>query len=203
VGDLEFNDEFRAANLLLTSYLHNLNFFQFILNNMSAVPTQPLEAARRKFIEAGGNTTQSFGFGRIPGQLFALLYLSAKPLCVDDIVRELGVSKASVSTTVRQLEQWAAARRVWVKGDRKDYYEAETDFGTMLRHGLLMTFRKKIDTAGTQIGNVESTLRQAMEKVDDVQRQEMQVIAERLQRARDFHNKINGMLNNPVIDHLL
>src|SRR6266446_253333 len=170
---------------------------------MSGSLHQPLEATRRKFIEAGGNTTQSFGFGRIPGQLFALLYLSAKPLCLDDIARELGVSKASVSTTVRQLEQWAAVRRVWVKGDRKDYYEAETDFGTMLRHGLLMTFRKKLETAGSQIGHVENSLKRAMEKVDDTQRQEMQVVADRLQRARDFHEKIHGMLNNPVIDNLL
>src|SRR5882672_9308774 len=165
---------------------------------MRRVSSPQLDAARRKFIEAGGNTTQSFGFGRILGQLFALLYLSAKPLCLDDIARELGVSKASVSTTVRQLEQWAAVRRVWVKGDRKDYYEAETDFGAMLRHGLLTTFRKKLETAGAQIGNVETTLQKAMEKVDDGQRQEMQVVADRLQRARDFHDKINGMLTNPV-----
>src|SRR5579859_498382 len=165
---------------------------------MKAASSPQLVAARRKFIEAGGNTTQSFGFGRILGQLFALLYLSAKPLCLDDIARELGVSKASVSTTVRQLAQWAAVRRVWVKGDRKDYYEAETDFGAMLRHGLLTTFRKKLETAGTQIGNVESTLQRAMEKIDDGEREEMQVVAERLERAKNFHNKLHGMLNNPV-----
>ena len=170
---------------------------------MSAITTQSLDAARSKFIEAGGNTTQSFGFGRIPGQLFALLYLSAKPLCLDDLARELGVSKASVSTTVRQLEHWAAVRRVWVKGDRKDYYEAETDFGTMLRHGLLTTFRKKIETAGAQISHVEDSLKQAMETVDDAQRQELQVVTDRLRKARDFHDKISGMLTNPVIDKLL
>src|SRR6266852_7733021 len=170
---------------------------------MSATPSQSLEAARRKFIEAGGNTTQSFGFGRIPGQLFALLYLSAKPLCLDDIVKELGVSKASVSTTVRQLEQWAAVKRVWVKGDRKDYYEAETDFGAMLRHGLLTTFRKKLETAGAQIGNVETTLQRAMENISETEREEMRGVAERLERAKNFHNKLHGMLNNPVIDHLL
>src|SRR6266478_4445136 len=104
-------------------------------------------AVRRKFIEAGGSTTQSFGLGRILGQIYALLYLSAKPLCLDDIVRELSVSKASVSTTVRQLERWSAVKRVWVQGDRKDYYEAETDFHVVLRYGLLATMRKKLDTA--------------------------------------------------------
>src|SRR5436309_1683950 len=87
-------------------------------------------AARRKFVEAGGHTTQSFGLGRIMGQIYAVLYLSPTPMCLDDIAKELGVSKASVSTTVRQLERWAAVKRVWVHGDRKDYYEAETDFYT-------------------------------------------------------------------------
>jgi DNA-binding transcriptional regulator GbsR (MarR family) len=170
---------------------------------MSTPTSQSLDAARRKFIEAGGNTTQSFGFGRIPGQLFALLYLSANPLCLDDIARELGVSKASVSTTVRQLEQWAAVRRVWVKGDRKDYYEAEADFGTMLQHGLLVIFRKKVDTAGSQLDHVESSLKRALETADDTQRQEIQVVTERLERAKEFHEKISGMLNNPVIHQLL
>src|ERR1700691_969533 len=106
--------------------------------------TSSWATARPKFIEAGGRTTQSFGLGRILGQIYALLYLSPTPLCLDDIVRELGVSKASVSTTIRQLERWSAVKRVWVQGDRKDYYEAETDFHAVLRHGLLMTVRKKL-----------------------------------------------------------
>ena len=96
-------------------------------------PSASWPAVRRKFIEAGGSTTQSFGLGRILGQMYALLYLSPTPLCLDDIVRELSVSKASVSTTVRQLERWSAVKRVWVQGDRKDYYEAETDFQSILR----------------------------------------------------------------------
>ncbi len=131
---------------------------------MSTPSAKALESARRKFIEAGGNATQSFGFGRFAGQLFALLYLSSKPLCLDEIAKELGVSKASVSGTVRQLERWAAVKRVWVKGDRKDYYEAETDFGSMFRQGLLVTFRKKLEIANVQLGHVESALRKAVEE---------------------------------------
>src|SRR2546426_11185583 len=99
--------------------------------------TTQWHAARRKFVEGGGHTTQSFGLGRIVGQVYALLYLSPTPLCLDDIAKELSVSKASVSTTVRQLERWAALKPVWVQGDRKDYYVAETDFRSVLKHGLL------------------------------------------------------------------
>jgi DNA-binding transcriptional regulator GbsR (MarR family) len=160
-------------------------------------------AARRKFVEAGGHTTQSFGLGRIMGQIYALLYLSPTPMCLDDIANELGVSKASVSTTVRQLGRWAAVKRVWVRGDRKDYYEAETDFPTVLRHGLLTTMRKKLETAGTQITHVEDTLRHAHSKGNGSKNKDMQVVVERLERAKQFQSKIHELLANPLLDHLL
>ncbi|HSH96541.1 MAG TPA: hypothetical protein VK968_20500, partial [Roseimicrobium sp.] len=69
-----------------------------------------LTYARDKFIEAGGSTTLSFGLGRLVGQIYALLYLSPEPMCLDDIAHQLGVSKAGVSVTIRQMEQWHAVR---------------------------------------------------------------------------------------------
>ena len=167
------------------------------------VESPELAAACLRFIESGGHTTQSFGLGQVIGQVFALLYLSPRPLCLDEMTEELGVSKASVSTTVRQLEGWSAVKHVWVKSDRRDFYEAETDFKAMLRQGVLATLRKKMDTAAVRIEHVEKTLTDALEKSAQSEREETRVVAERLQRARQFHAKINGLLNNPLLDHLL
>src|SRR3989442_2784254 len=160
-------------------------------------------AARRKFIEAGGHTTQSFGLGRIIGQIYSLLYLSPAPLCLDDIAEELGVSKASVSTTIRQLERWTAVKRVWMKGDRRDFYEAETDFRTVLRHGLLATMRKKLDTAGTQLGHIETCLKQAKANGHTAKNNDMKIVVQRLERAKEFHGKVRGLLSNPLLEHFL
>lgn len=166
-------------------------------------PNSSWRAARRKFIEAGGHTTQSFGLGRILGQMYALLYLSPAPMCLDDIAAELGVSKASVSTTVRQLQRWAAVKRVWVHGDRKDYYEAETDFHAVLKHGLLATMRKKIETAGMQITHIEDTLKEARPGRDGSTDKDIKVVTERLEHAKQFQTKIHALLSNPLLDHLL
>jgi DNA-binding transcriptional regulator GbsR (MarR family) len=162
-------------------------------------------AARRKFIEAGGHTTQSFGLGRIIGQIYSLLYLSPTPLCLDEIAEELGVSKASVSTTIRQLQSWTAVKRVWMKGDRRDFYEAETDFKSVIRRGLLATMRKKLETAGTQIDHIETCLQEAKTNANGSQEngKDMQVVIERLERAKQFHGKVHGLLSNPLLDHLL
>ncbi len=165
--------------------------------------TSSWATARPKFIEAGGRTTQSFGLGRILGQIYALLYLSPAPLCLDDIVQELGVSKASVSTTIRQLERWAAVKRVWVKGDRKDYYEVEEDFRTILRHGLLETMVKKIDTAGVQLNQVEDSLKEIQTEGDGQESGNMEIVIRRLKRAKNFQSKVHTLLSNPLLERFL
>lgn len=105
--------------------------------------------ARDNIIESAGRTTQNFGLGRIIGQLYALLFFSLEPMSLDEMAEELKVSKGSVSTNIRELEKWGAARQVWVKGDRKDYYEAEVDYMKILRNGVLPFIRGKLSSSTT------------------------------------------------------
>ena len=179
-----------------------VNYVQYSLNDsMNRTKTAEWMAVRRSFIEAGGHTTQLFGLGRILGQLYSLLYLSPRPLCLDEIVEELGVSKASVSTTVRQLERGKAVKRVWIRGDRRDFYEAETDFQLVLKQGVLATLRKKLETAGTQLAVVESCLNEVGS--NGGHDKDMEVLEARLKKAKQFHSQISSLLGNPLVDHLL
>jgi len=170
---------------------------------MPPIQSTRLQATRKKFIEAGGHTTQSFGFGRIIGQIYALLYLHPSPMCLDDIASELGVSKASVSISIRQLEAWSAVKRIWVKGDRRDFYEAETNFNNLLRNGLLEMVRKKLATAGNQLQLAEASIQDALSESDGDGHEELKIIAERVRQAKQFHSRINALLTNPIVDHLL
>jgi len=170
---------------------------------MNASSSADWQSSRRTLIEAGGRATQSFGLGRMLGQVYALLYLSPTPLCLDDMVHELGVSKASVSTTVRQLAAWSAVHSVWVKGDRKDYYEVETDFHAVLRNGLLDTIRKKLNTAGIKFEEVLDSLENAAAQPNGGDHEQVAVITDRLRRARQLHKKVDALLSNPLIDHLI
>ena len=103
--------------------------------------------ARDNIIESAGRTTQGFGLGRIIGQLYALLFFNPKPMSLDDMAKELSVSKGSVSTNVRELEKWSAVKKVWVKGSRKDFYEAEIDFLRILKTGIIPFFRRKLNSS--------------------------------------------------------
>ena len=112
----------------------------------------------RKFIEDAGNTTQSLGVGRVIGQIFAYLYFSEEPRGLDDMKDALGISKGSASMGVRQLEQWGAVQRVWVKGDRKDYYTANDYFGQIVRNIATDLMGKRLAALGQSLDAAEKEL---------------------------------------------
>ena len=114
---------------------------------------QELNTIRASFVELAGSATQSFGAGRVIGQIFAHLYLCREVQSLDDLTEALGISKGSASMSVRQLEQWGAIRKVWKKGDRKDYYEATEDWGKFMRKAML-------DSIAQHMERTEEVLRQ-------------------------------------------
>ncbi|QBG47352.1 hypothetical protein EGM51_08100 [Verrucomicrobia bacterium S94] len=63
---------------------------------------------------------------RSVGEIYGLLFISTAPLCLDDCRVRLNISKGSTSQGLRILRSFGAIRTVYVPGDRKDYYVAET-----------------------------------------------------------------------------
>lgn len=157
-----------------------------------------MHSAKWEMVEAGGRTSQAFGLSRLFGQIYVFLYLSAEAQSLDDLTSELGVSKASVSIAARQLESWGAVRRVWRKGDRRDFYEAETDFRRLISGGLVTSLNKKLDSARLQIQRSLSMLEN-----DGGDGTERAFLRGRLQEAEDRRARIEKLLNNPLVRSLL
>jgi DNA-binding transcriptional regulator GbsR (MarR family) len=76
----------------------------------------------RQFIERVGILTENEGLPRIAGRIFGLLLVSTGECSLDDMADTLGVSKASISTDARRLEQLGIVVRTSRAGDRRDYY---------------------------------------------------------------------------------
>lgn len=157
-----------------------------------------IQAAKWEMVEAGGRTAQSFGFNRLWGQLYVYLFLSQEPMSLDALADGLGVSKASISLTGRQLESWGALRRVWIKGDRKDYYEAERDFSHIIGHGLLDALNKKLESGHIQIERCLDMLAETNGEQEDAA-----FLRERLLEAEQYRTKISKLLNNPLVRKIL
>ena len=74
-------------------------------------------------------------------RIFGLLYLSERPLSLDEIAAELSQSKSNVSLNIRVLVEWHLVRRQPVPGSRRDHYQAATDFFRAMQEIFERRFR--------------------------------------------------------------
>lgn len=109
---------------------------------------------KRRFILAAGHAAHGFGLGRQVGRCYALLILAARPLCLDDIVLGLSISKASASITLRRLAAWKLVQRVTVEEGRRDYYRIDGNFAVVIREGLFPMALGKLASAGVMLDDM-------------------------------------------------
>jgi len=88
---------------------------------------QPVE----RFILQWGDLGGQWGVNRSVSQIQALLYLSERPLTAEQIAEHLGMARSNVSTSLKELLSWNLIRRVPMRNDRRDHYEAEVDLWEM------------------------------------------------------------------------
>jgi len=80
-------------------------------------------------------------------EIQALLYLSARPLSLDEMSARLKTSRSNISLNVRSLQDLGVVRKVIIPGDRKDYYAAETELEKVARGLAAAKKKRELDPA--------------------------------------------------------
>lgn len=88
--------------------------------------------AERLVADAIGELIEFWGFRGVMGRCWALLYLSEDPLPAKAICERLEISTGAASMALGDLERWGVVRRLRLPGERRDYFEAETDVWKMI-----------------------------------------------------------------------
>ena len=110
-------------------------------------------------VDTFGRIIEFWGFTRTMGRVFGLLYLSPEALTLQDICDRLSISAGNASMTLNGLLRWGVVRKVWVKGERRDFYEGETDFWKMISGVLNERERREIGAAVEVVQRAESGAR--------------------------------------------
>jgi DNA-binding transcriptional regulator GbsR (MarR family) len=135
-----------------------------------------------------------FGLNNIMAQLYAILYLSDKPLSLNDMVDRLKISKGSASTNIRALERYGAVRQVWIMGSRKDYYEAEYDIEKVILDRIR-------SMAEGRLSEIDDMIRASRKELDYLNAQEEEekeaivVFKERLQRMEGLYSQAKSIFD--------
>jgi DNA-binding transcriptional regulator GbsR (MarR family) len=104
-----------------------------------------------EFARFAGEVAESLSFSRSIGQIYGLLYMSEAPLSLDDIARDLEMSKGNASINLRTLESWDAVRPVHVTGNRRDYYEADKDIQEVALRRIQEGVQKRLETLDVRL----------------------------------------------------
>lgn len=91
------------------------------------------EEAREEFIQTWGNLATQWGINRTMAQIHAVLLLSPNAMTTDDVMEELQISRGNANMNIRALMDWALVQKIYVKGDRKEFFIAVKDTYTIAR----------------------------------------------------------------------
>ena len=95
----------------------------------------------QRFVLHFGEMGSRWGINRTVGQIYALLYVSAKPLNADEVGEALNFSRSNVSMGLKELQSWSLVRLIHQPNDRREYFQAPDDVWAIFR--TLATERRK------------------------------------------------------------
>jgi DNA-binding transcriptional regulator GbsR (MarR family) len=144
----------------------------------------------QSFVLHFGEMGSRWGINRTVGQIYALLFVSDKPLNADEIAEALAFSRSNVSMGLKELDSWKLVRLQHLPNDRREYFSAPEDvwaiFSTladqrrkreidptlsMLRDALLVSPDNAPDKfAQTRMGEMHELIELVTDWFSDVQR---------------------------------
>ena len=158
------------------------------------MPTQ-ITQLKQDFTEGLSQISRFWGFPKGMGAIFAVLYLSPTPLSLDEVVAQTNLTKGAVSTEIRTLARMGLVHRSSKLGDRKDYYEAESDFYKSIRSILKERQNSEFDRA---LLSVRQTLQKLEAGSVSGEEAEIQFVHERVQALQEFFDAIDSLTNAVV-----
>jgi DNA-binding transcriptional regulator GbsR (MarR family) len=87
----------------------------------------------QRFVLHFGEMGSRWGINRTVGQIYALLFVSDRPLNADEIADSLNFSRSNVSMGLKELAGWNIVRLQHLPNDRREYFSAPEDVWAIFR----------------------------------------------------------------------
>jgi DNA-binding transcriptional regulator GbsR (MarR family) len=174
----------------------------------SEAPSAPsdLWPAEQILSDAIGRLMEFWGFKRHMGRIWTVLYLRDDPHSAADLRDKLQLSAGSVSMALNELARWGVVRKVWVHGQRREFFAAESNLWKMVsrvfRERELVEVHEAIQAMEGALGALDEKLRAG----DSATRARAETQRARIQRLLDLavlgRRLLEGLLETARLDAL-
>lgn len=124
---------------------------------------------------------------RSVGELYGILFISPEPMCIDDLMRKLNISKGSTSQGLKILRSFGAVNPVYIPGDRRDFFAAEAELRKIVAGFVKEQVYPYLENGKERMTRIEGLLaEEAPEKRD--------FVSERVERLKGWQKRAATIL---------
>jgi len=124
---------------------------------------------------------------RSVGELYGLLFISPEPLCINDCMKKLNISKGSTSQGLKVLRSFGAVSTVYIPGDRHDFFQADAGLRQIVTGFVNEQVRPHLE-------NGKDRLKRLDELVEDSDPEQKEFFEERVGRLKSWQKRANLLL---------
>ncbi len=160
------------------------------------------EEAKIKFISTWGSLGSLWGINKAMAQIQALLFISTKPLSMEEIMKALQISRGNTSMNLRQLIDWGIVTKEIIPGERREYFQTEKDVQELARVIAKERSRREIQPVIKILKDVSSIEDDGTEKTKELIKQ-TKALHELTETADAMINKMVNHKQNWVTKSIL
>lgn len=154
-----------------------------------------LESARNRFIQEISKNMYLYGINESIGRLYGIVFFAEHPMTLDEMSKELGMSKTSMSTGIRTLTEADMVERVWKKGVRKDLYQTEEDWYKSFSSLFINRWRTAVDDNLEAVYELKKTLDDLKEHTEDENLKEaIQTDLDKIIKAKNYYEWLGEVI---------
>ena len=124
---------------------------------------------------------------RSVGELYGILFISPDPMCIDDLMNKLKISKGSTSQGLKILRSFGAVNPVYVAGDRRDFFTAEAELRKVVTGFVNEQIRPHLENGKERMARIDRLM-----NAESSEKKEF--IAERVERLQGWQKRANALL---------
>ncbi|MBN2560725.1 MAG: transcriptional regulator [Phycisphaerae bacterium] len=154
-----------------------------------------LSESKALFVRRWGEMAGYWGINRTMAEIHALLFVSTEPVCTDDVMARLEISRGNASMNLRSLVDWGLVDRVHLRGDRKEYFVCCTDVWQMFEMIVRQRRRREVEPIMETIAHCREMVATRGEDLDAEEAAETKIYRQRLDEMHDFLQAVGTLVD--------
>ncbi|MDT8862930.1 GbsR/MarR family transcriptional regulator [Alkalihalobacillus sp. MEB130] len=149
---------------------------------------EQIDQAKMMVVDAIADTMDLYGVTRSVGVLYGTMYFEDE-MTLDEMLEELGMSKPSMSTGVKKLQEYNIVKKTFQRGSRKHSFVAEKDFFRFFNNFFTRKWEREVSLNLDAIERAQKDLQGVLDDADvaEEMKDEARGVYDQLESSKPYY----------------